>query len=625
MLCYRAGLRRNEALKLRLKDIQDGSEVSIEHTFTTDKPELLVRSSIYHNLKTTKSLRRLPLHTLLYDDELSMLRLWKKSRVDECAEQSCGNKLLFCKDGMDTTPLQDTDTFAPICKILQEVTGDPTIRPHYLRHSFTNFTLLRLMESELDIANDCYTEREICDIPHLRNNITIGPEASSTRRLLYELSRLCGHLDPTETLATYTHVADYLLGLFLRKNNEDLTLSQQATLLDLSPKKLKAYRNRHRLKGKNSPTDLLFSEAYLQRKKLADPILKTMSEFVIPKSITHSDNTQQQQVPNPIRMYNIFRQYHSGLYTIQRLSETHLFPENEITSWIKMGAYLANNEINDLHRGLVPNMVTFSAKGQKTVQTKIIPLDKLHLRPAIPGLCPAPPHAIRDRKESIAFYNGIIKLYQNDQPLALEGLKIYTRNPSWHSTRPVLRKDSKPGRYVEFLKAIGVPKSRIRINLRATPKKNVRDQKKYWVKLLSLPPTCFVKITKYKRQPKGFDFGKIEIWIAGLPRPGNHGVPTPKKITYPANSVKFAFFMAAVYLGAKIMKSKSQQSDTVKPKKKIAKKPIARAKTVVVENEAFCPRCNKSMVLRTAKKGKNAGMHFWGCGDFPKCKGFRKF
>lgn len=38
-----------------------------------------------------------------------------------------------------------------------------------------------------------------------------------------------------------------------------------------------------------------------------------------------------------------------------------------------------------------------------------------------------------------------------------------------------------------------------------------------------------------------------------------------------------------------------------------------------------CPVCNGTMVLRTARKGKNIGRQFWGCQQFPKCKGTREF
>ncbi len=35
----------------------------------------------------------------------------------------------------------------------------------------------------------------------------------------------------------------------------------------------------------------------------------------------------------------------------------------------------------------------------------------------------------------------------------------------------------------------------------------------------------------------------------------------------------------------------------------------------------LCPQCRCVMVLRTARKGANAGSRFWGCSNFPRCKG----
>jgi four helix bundle suffix protein len=37
-----------------------------------------------------------------------------------------------------------------------------------------------------------------------------------------------------------------------------------------------------------------------------------------------------------------------------------------------------------------------------------------------------------------------------------------------------------------------------------------------------------------------------------------------------------------------------------------------------------CPLCGKPTVLRTAKSGKSAGSQFWGCSDYPSCKGIVK-
>ena len=38
-------------------------------------------------------------------------------------------------------------------------------------------------------------------------------------------------------------------------------------------------------------------------------------------------------------------------------------------------------------------------------------------------------------------------------------------------------------------------------------------------------------------------------------------------------------------------------------------------------NNVSCPKCGKEMVKRVAKQGKKAGSEFFGCVDFPKCKG----
>jgi restriction system protein len=36
-----------------------------------------------------------------------------------------------------------------------------------------------------------------------------------------------------------------------------------------------------------------------------------------------------------------------------------------------------------------------------------------------------------------------------------------------------------------------------------------------------------------------------------------------------------------------------------------------------------CPQCGKPMVQRTARRGSNAGSHFWGCSAYPACTGTR--
>ena len=40
----------------------------------------------------------------------------------------------------------------------------------------------------------------------------------------------------------------------------------------------------------------------------------------------------------------------------------------------------------------------------------------------------------------------------------------------------------------------------------------------------------------------------------------------------------------------------------------------------IMEMPPYCPQCGAPLVLRTAKKGVNAGQQFYGCSTFPKCR-----
>lgn len=43
----------------------------------------------------------------------------------------------------------------------------------------------------------------------------------------------------------------------------------------------------------------------------------------------------------------------------------------------------------------------------------------------------------------------------------------------------------------------------------------------------------------------------------------------------------------------------------------------------VAAGATACPACGSGMVKRTAKKGANAGGQFWGCSQYPSCRGVR--
>lgn len=44
-----------------------------------------------------------------------------------------------------------------------------------------------------------------------------------------------------------------------------------------------------------------------------------------------------------------------------------------------------------------------------------------------------------------------------------------------------------------------------------------------------------------------------------------------------------------------------------------------------VDSPVKCHKCGSDMILRTSKKGQNAGGQFWGCSMFPKCRAVKRF
>lgn len=49
----------------------------------------------------------------------------------------------------------------------------------------------------------------------------------------------------------------------------------------------------------------------------------------------------------------------------------------------------------------------------------------------------------------------------------------------------------------------------------------------------------------------------------------------------------------------------------------------ARKRMALNEGAPLCPDCGKPMLKRMQKRGQNQGKEFWGCSDYPNCRGIR--
>ena len=69
-----------------------------------------------------------------------------------------------------------------------------------------------------------------------------------------------------------------------------------------------------------------------------------------------------------------------------------------------------------------------------------------------------------------------------------------------------------------------------------------------------------------------------------------------------------------------LLRQQAGLSDTgyVKPQ-------VPRAQEASESLPPTCPECGSKMVLRTAKRGPNRGNQFWGCSNYPSCRGIREY
>lgn len=229
ILGFRCGLRRREALCLRLIDIHPSQH-----------PELLIRRTV----KTTDSMRRIPLYALLSDQEYSLLLSWYQQRIQEDGGNISKQALLFCTPHAPTALLHERQIFDPIESALRSVSGDRSLRFHHLRHSCATWTFIRLMAaSDPPPTIPALSPERWPHTPEkLLKNLT-GNDGSQ-RRCLYLVAQLCGHASPETTLLHYIHLCDWLLMDALSRPDSLPFLTEQ-TMMSLSGlKRAACYKTR---------------------------------------------------------------------------------------------------------------------------------------------------------------------------------------------------------------------------------------------------------------------------------------------------------------------------------------------------------------------------------------------
>jgi restriction system protein len=101
----------------------------------------------------------------------------------------------------------------------------------------------------------------------------------------------------------------------------------------------------------------------------------------------------------------------------------------------------------------------------------------------------------------------------------------------------------------------------------------------------------------------------------------------PENVTYGGGYIKFIKSRATPVLTESEVSEITNkiESGRLIRSLKTNREHIRHVKNIIAEkenpNSIACPKCGSPMVLRETKKGQDVGKKFWGCPQFPRCRG----
>lgn len=216
ILMFRCGLRVDEATGILPRDIEGSA-----------RPWLFIRPNAYRDLKHDSPPRKLPLYALLTADEMTELQSYM---LTQGIDSACP---LFPVSDNPYRLLKSNSVSETIGRVLREVTGDPDVTAHHLRHAAVSWLILSLllngasMEARSVIPGLSHSDFAPTRTRYLRQELLLD---STGKECLALVAKLVGHAGMTTTLTSYLHTLPLLHGLY-RLNTIKAYQSRLNTLL----------------------------------------------------------------------------------------------------------------------------------------------------------------------------------------------------------------------------------------------------------------------------------------------------------------------------------------------------------------------------------------------------------
>ncbi|WP_081711960.1 tyrosine-type recombinase/integrase [Halomonas sp. PBN3] len=420
ILGYRCGLRRGEIRNLKIADVNQNLSETMSNM-----------ESWIHNGKSESATRRIPMDPFLSKNEMEKVVYWLDKRHSETGYKALGKELFLCLPGQDHRPLSDMELFLPITKALKIASGMPNARFHHLRHSSVTFAHAHIDNpgNGRPLPKKFVTDDNgECAIPYYHHDLSsalgMAKSKQTCRGRIWLISSYHGHISPAETLRSYSHLTDLILGNHLWES-DDLALpqDQQAALLGLSRESLPVWRSRKKIKGETTSKELIAGLG----KEVWRPYLEPPPEGhweTFPLTKVNNIATPMIKLISPLFVYRILASIEreeaigkSLRQSVLAIAYRFQMPDIVIDQWVIKASSLME-------------MTTSRRNGRQRYGKQRVknPLtgDKI-IRAYLPEIkrCLAPPRSPEHQKESNTFFHKIIEWYLEDPEQCYDSLEIF--------------------------------------------------------------------------------------------------------------------------------------------------------------------------------------------------------
>lgn len=545
VLGYRCGLRRTEALGLKLKDFV-GFDTNLERV------ELLVQRNGFRRLKSFSATRRLPLWVLLTEEELILIRSLRERRK----AQSSGDleKPMFDLPVGIERHLVERMVMVPVTQTLRHVTGDQNARFHHLRHSFASLTLLRMLElNPLQLIPTVYRTDEARGYHPCADEVMWRKTGlRDTLSAIYMLSTWLGHSSPSVTMQTYAHSADWALVQRLSDTHEvAFTQIMQSNITGMSLGATEKHNQRRRIVRPTASVVLSSLVSSWPRDHSCKPAAKLRSEPATDFNPYH-DYTQKIHYLAP---------YHVERFLTEN-SDVHNF-EDQDYSRVAMIMGFSEYLISRIHNNAV-YLATLTYKGRErakgqersrfftTDERTCKPFDDKDRKKGDPQLpfFIAPPRKQVVRRYTKRFFDALIDWYARDPGMAGKAISEHLHAVQRVKSQVRHRKEPQKVNQIALFKAIGI-QSWIRIEVRVPADLAITDQalKRHYSQWLKLEAK-WISVERVVNREGRYD-GLYGSWFPEVQPPeelifdrGGKWGPTE----HFWEALLFAAFSAATYL-----------------------------------------------------------------------------